>query len=321
MTHLLLTVLLAVQVSTLGQTGTIQGRILSADGIPAAGLRIAAQAVPDDSSANRSPNVMAAIAQTDSAGRYRLDAVPAGRYYITAGLVDSPTYYPGVVEIAEAKAVAVKGDAGLTGIDFTIPRLQALKISGRILLEGNQALAANQQVALVRPDFPTRPQGRLIQMVVPGADGSFEFTNVVPGTYRIGLSPLNGSQPQQIRVEDKDIHVEIRTGTLEVSGRLVIQEDTRTSGALPNLQLAFAIANPATPGAKPRLYSISVHDGAFTLPVSYGNSRVSVASMPAGLTVEAFTYGSADLLADELKINPSVKEELKVVLKSTTVAP
>jgi hypothetical protein len=120
MTSLLLTVLLAVQVSALGQTGTIQGRVYSADGIPAAGLRIAAQAVPDDSSANRSPNVMTAIAQTDSAGRYRLDAVPAGRYYITAGRVDFPTYYPGVVEIAQAKVVAVKEDAGLTGIDFTI---------------------------------------------------------------------------------------------------------------------------------------------------------------------------------------------------------
>ena len=321
MTHLLLTVLLAVQVSALGQTGTIQGRVLSADGTPAAGLRIAAQAVHDDSSANRSPNVMAAIAQTDSAGRYRLDAVPAGRYYITAGLVDFPTYYPGVVEMGEAKAVAVKGDAGLTGIDFTIPRLQALKVSGRIFLEGNRALAANQQVALVWAPIPTRQQGRLTQMVIPGADGSFEFTNVVPGTYRIGLSPLNGSQPQQIRVEDKDIHVEIRTGTFEVSGRVVIQRDTRTADALPNLRLAFAIANPATPGARSLLLFVSVHDGAFTLAVPYGNSRVSVANVPAGLIVKALTYGSANLLTDELKINPGVKEELKVVLESTTDAP
>src|SRR4030095_12705915 len=112
----------------------------------------------------------------------------------------------------------------------------------------------------------------------------------------------------------KDIHVEIRTGTFEVSGLVVIAGDTRTAGALPNLRLAFAIANPATPGAKPRVPFVSVRDGLFTLAVPYGNSRVSVASMPAGLRVKAFTYGSADLLTDELKINPGVKEELKVVL-------
>jgi hypothetical protein len=35
MTHLLLAVLLAVQFSAPGQTGTIQGRVLSADGTPA----------------------------------------------------------------------------------------------------------------------------------------------------------------------------------------------------------------------------------------------------------------------------------------------
>jgi hypothetical protein len=63
---------------------------------------------------------LAALSQTDESGRYRLEDVPAGRYYIVAGRVDAPTYYPGVPGMARATALAVTAGAALADIDFVI---------------------------------------------------------------------------------------------------------------------------------------------------------------------------------------------------------
>src|SRR6187399_1903865 len=80
-------------------TASVEGRVLTEDGMPAVGVRVTAQSVPDTAVAARDAGVMVSIVQTDASGRYRLERIPPGRYYITAGLVDFPTYYPGVITL------------------------------------------------------------------------------------------------------------------------------------------------------------------------------------------------------------------------------
>jgi protocatechuate 3,4-dioxygenase beta subunit len=72
-------------------TGTISGQILSREGQPAAGIRVSAMAVPEPGIQVTSATALAGISMTDSAGRYRLENIPPGRYYVVAGLVDFPT--------------------------------------------------------------------------------------------------------------------------------------------------------------------------------------------------------------------------------------
>jgi len=55
-----------------------------------------------------------------STGRYRLEAVPPGRYYVVAGRVTNPTFYPGVTVKTEAKAISVTKGSDISGIDFTV---------------------------------------------------------------------------------------------------------------------------------------------------------------------------------------------------------
>jgi hypothetical protein len=42
--------------------------------------------------------VLASLTLTDGSGAYRLENVPPGRYRIAAGLLDAPTFYPGVAD-------------------------------------------------------------------------------------------------------------------------------------------------------------------------------------------------------------------------------
>jgi hypothetical protein len=68
---------------------------------------------------------LTAIGKTDDSGRYRLEDVPTGRYYVVAGRVDAPTFYPGVPSMAGATALSVTSGAALTEIDFVISAASA----------------------------------------------------------------------------------------------------------------------------------------------------------------------------------------------------
>jgi Spy/CpxP family protein refolding chaperone len=63
---------------------------------------------------------MASLTQTDSSGRYRLDNVPPGRYYIAAGRVDLPTYYPGTLDVTRGTAISITSAGVVSDIDFIV---------------------------------------------------------------------------------------------------------------------------------------------------------------------------------------------------------
>ena len=116
MAALLLPAFVLAQLST----GTIAGQLLTREGQPAAGVRVSAMAVPDPGVPVTGATALVSIGLTDAAGRYRLDNVPAGRYYVVAGLVDLPTYYPGVSSTNSARAINVLSGSPVTGINFTM---------------------------------------------------------------------------------------------------------------------------------------------------------------------------------------------------------
>ena len=60
------------------------------------------------------------LARTDVAGWYRLESIPQGRYFITAGRVDVPTFYPGTLDITKGTVVQITPGTMLTGIDFKV---------------------------------------------------------------------------------------------------------------------------------------------------------------------------------------------------------
>jgi hypothetical protein len=97
------------------QTGSVTGILRMPDGTPAAGVRITALRAE---AVNDAVRAMASLTQTDSTGRYTLQNVPAGRYYITAGRVDLPTYYPGTIEVAKGTVVSITSAAVVSDIDF-----------------------------------------------------------------------------------------------------------------------------------------------------------------------------------------------------------
>src|SRR5262245_42574037 len=112
-------VLLIAVLSPLQQrTAAISGQVVDKDGQPATGIRVSAISTPDSVLRPVSASSLVSFVLTDSAGRYRLENVPPGRYYVAAGPLESLSYYPGVFSLADATGVNLTAGAALTGIDF-----------------------------------------------------------------------------------------------------------------------------------------------------------------------------------------------------------
>src|SRR5689334_4850433 len=100
-----------------GQGGAITGVLKGEDGRPLPYVRVAAVS-PRETISDTSSASMAGLAETDERGRFSIEGIPQGRYYIAAGRVDFPTYYPGTQEIEAATILSVMPGTTISGIDF-----------------------------------------------------------------------------------------------------------------------------------------------------------------------------------------------------------
>jgi hypothetical protein len=309
MRSLLIAVMLLLQSSNPAQlqTGTITGRLLALDGTPAAGVRVSAMPAPDPAKPSAATSgdgtVLASLTQTDSSGRYRLENVPAGRYYVLAGFVDSPTYFPGVTTTTTATAVSVAAKANVAGIDFQAARLSTgLNLKGRLKRDSNEGvggmnifLGGNDQY----PNVRTQP------------DGSFEFLKLKPGSYTISVSTPN-FPPQQVVLTDKDIsNLEfVIPWTVDVTGNVSVEG----GGMRPNVNLTFA-------GGSRGISSTNARDN-FRITLPEGAYAIAANGLPAGFFIKSIKAGSTDLLSEPLKLSrTSPPPAIAVTLGVSTPAP
>ena len=118
----ILTLLLLIQ-SLPGQaakTGTITGTLKNSAGQPVAGVRVVAVPRPESFDPSNTFAEMSSLIETDNAGRFALENIPPGKYYVAAGRIDFQTYYPGTQAMAEATMISVEAGGSVSKIDFIL---------------------------------------------------------------------------------------------------------------------------------------------------------------------------------------------------------
>jgi hypothetical protein len=131
-------------------TGTVTGTVRTALGTPASGVRVTAMRADAMDDALRA---MVSLTQTDAAGRYSLEGIPPGQYYIAAGRVDLPTYFPGTLDVRGGRALSVSSATPLSDIDFVIQDTSATLPPGR----GARGARAARGVQPLPPPNPPNP--------------------------------------------------------------------------------------------------------------------------------------------------------------------
>ncbi|PYS03571.1 MAG: hypothetical protein DMG12_11925 [Acidobacteria bacterium] len=192
--------------------------------------------------------------QTDDRGEYHFSGIPAGEYYIRAayaaepagraGVVvrannAAPTYYPGVTRPDEAVSIKVAGGDDIRAIDFTLPPVSPMKISGRIVNPLSQTGQGIYDYYLI----PRNAKLTEFTQPVPNhndKEREFELRDVRPGSYELYVSFRTGERPNDFKfytgrvsidIVDHDVTelvVAIERGT-DITGQVVLDQTARAA--------------------------------------------------------------------------------------------
>lgn len=195
--------LLALLPEPAGQSGfgTLAGVLRTADGLPAANVRVAA--VQAD---GRRPgdNALMGIVQTGSQGTYRIENLPAGGYFILAGSLDTPDYYPGTT--------GAKGPAPVTvaaGLTTRVPDFVYAPWSNIVKAVRTAGLGSTGAFSGLVRDPQGKPLRNFTLMLwesrtsarwftVSDAGGLFAFSELPPGQFSLLiLSPIRSGYNSQ----------------------------------------------------------------------------------------------------------------------------
>jgi hypothetical protein len=206
----LITLLMAQGIPALpGQSGTVSGVVRTSAGTPAAGVRVSAMVPPDAGTEAALAGSFAALAQTDEQGRYRLEGIPQGRYYIVAGRVDLPTFYPGTADMTQARIFSVASGGAVSGIDFvmmdtSVRSASAFDTFGSISQAANNpSLAVKVNVAVEGgAKLPIFGSGAFTGIRFTDVTTSSQRTQLLKGSFSFSLT-LSGSTPEyRVQIEN-----------------------------------------------------------------------------------------------------------------------
>jgi protocatechuate 3,4-dioxygenase beta subunit len=231
--------------------------------------------------------------QTDDRGQYRLSIVLPGRYLLVASLEGSPyaaTYYPGVTTILNATPLVVGRREEVTGINMTVTRVRAARVTGVALNAAGQPLEGLVTLTSSRRFSATALSPRIVRTT---RDGAFDFANVAPGEYVLRATRAGAGQAvvefatRFVTVDGPDpAPVVIATRPMAtLRGRIVI-EGNPGNVAVSDLRL-IAIPDADAGPIVDRPFAAFIAGDRFELHGLAGPSRITLSSAPAGLWLKS----------------------------------
>lgn len=308
--------------------GTISGQVIGSDGTPQRDVLVTALERAEFSSSADSP---VSSTRTDREGRYVLERLHIGSYYIMAGGAESPVYFHGN-QGAYAKALTVgPGDPTITGIDFlnygAPPKRPTGAIAGRIVSgDGNPAVDVQVSAiwsTMLIASARTDRDGRYILERVPTthADiyiqvGAGRMAVYYPSTTR------EGAETVMVRAGETLNGIDVRLGYGAVAGRLSFANGRAAASVKVS---AIPKQNPSQTQARcsgrPVTAVTSDADGRYRLedlpPGSYhiaGGSEGALVCFQAGLTISpVIVKAGAAIDGIDIRIPQSVAETWEVM--------
>jgi hypothetical protein len=227
-------------------TGTITGVLKTATGEPAPGIRVTAMTLPDNTADAALSVSYGGLTQTDEAGRYRLDNIAPGRYYVAAGRVDLPTYFPGSLDRAKGTTISIASKAVVPNIDFVVDEasfrlpgsevtnfigsITGLTVPVQVRMEGNlkQPVMADGRPVLIK--FTRMQDQSSVEMTLNDSIQNFSIPNPSPGAeYRVTVENLPRGYVVRSMLQEG---VDLRNDTLKLTAKNFALTGVAVTGAM-----------------------------------------------------------------------------------------
>jgi hypothetical protein len=302
---------------SLPRAGVITGQVLDEFGEPVTGARVSAMRYRYVGGQRRMSG-MGPGDMTDDIGQYRLHGLAPGEYFVsasmTAGLMFgqsedrigyAPTFFPGTAVQSEAQRVSVSvgQETQQTNIPLSPSRIstisgKAVSASGKPIFRGLLMLGS-----MGAGNSPTM-MGTSLK-----SDGTFLFSSVTPGEYRIQVqhSP-NSDDPSMssqtatefgsvaVTVSDHDVTnlLVVTSPGATAAGRVTFEGDGKPSIAPQALNLAvvpveFSMMLMTSGGVRVR------EDWSFEASALAGQRRFRLNTPPAGWYLKSVTHQGTDI--------------------------
>src|SRR5439155_19311334 len=202
-------------------------------------------------------------------------------------------------------------------IDFSLQRIRAVTVRGRVLSTVEDSGNSQLQVMLARNEGnAASPVGRLTA-ALDRASGRFEFRGVAPGQYLLiatqvsGKITLAGREAIDVSTTGQDNLRISLVPAYEISGRVEVAGGS--SPSLPSVSVRLTQTEGLTVGLQP--VSRVAADGSIRLPgVTAGVWELAVDQLPENLWIKSATYGDQDILRGELNASAGPTGQLHIVL-------
>ena len=304
--------------------GVIAGRVLDEDGDPTTDVRVQAMRWGYINGAKRMMGFSNTTA--DDQGNFRLSGLVAGKYILYADsnrmIPFNPskdayvtTYFPNALDLNEATPINLTPGAEVTGTEIRLRKMRVFRVRGKAV-DGNGAPVRNMALALLPKN--ANPQAMsLNRNITISRDGSFDFRNVMAGSYFIepatnvmfGPMDANDAPPKKlfgrfavtITTEDlSDLVVMLGPGAI-VTGAIATEggdspapKDQQPTGAKPPA-LPTVRLNPDNFSSSPYSAHASA-DGTFEIQnLAPDRYRVEVSGAPDGVYVKSVRFGNEDV--------------------------
>lgn len=315
----------------------IAGRVVNDLGEPVAGISVGAYRLRYRDG-RREVAPAGQTGQTNDLGRYRISALPPGRYFVGTygmmavagavveeGVTLAPTYYPATANIAEGQPVAVRQAQEVGNIDIAMVVGRAASVTGTILDSRGRPAAALMLAARPAGDSLLAVLNRTLGTSQP--NGQFALRNLMPGEYVLHAVVRS---PDSKDAESADAPLTV--GGSDIEGMTIT--------AVPNGRIVGRIMfdGDATPAFTPASLRISVGipfgfqdasaqvgaEWAFTVgDIEPGNVSLSCSGLPAGWAVNRVVANGRDVTESSFDLAPGLPPttvEITLTDKPTTLS-
>jgi uncharacterized protein (DUF2141 family) len=285
---------------------------------------------------------------TDDRGAYRIFGLAPGDYVVRAVVPGSatnastgelrligdrhagertvalaPAYYPGTTIATQAVTVSIGRAEERTGIDFTMQLVPTAHVEGIVSLPDGTPAPGGTQVNLLAGSQVAGAGPAAVRSTHVGADGTFAFTDVSPGTYTIlarATVPTRPDGPPTMVWSSSEIAVDgerISGLALGLQPGMTVAGHVRFDGTrlkppadLKSVRVSLVPVQPeGTVALSPSVNGIDT-DGRFAITgVTPGRYRLSAsfpaAGRPGNWQLRAALIGGQDSLDIPVTIQPS----------------